>query len=123
MISPLLFNIYMDFVVKQALAQMREGCGVELAYHADGKLQRKKWGRGSLEVLSVLLYADDMVLMSNDRGELATMLQVMDRVSAGLGLRINASKTEIMAIKLTSLRRVVWKLSGRQKRWLSGRGW
>jgi hypothetical protein len=100
-ISPLLFNIYMDFVVKQALAQMPEGCGVELAYHADGKLQRKKWGRGeSLEVLSVLLYADDMVLMSNDRGELATMLQVMDRVSAGMGLRINASKTEIMAIKL-----------------------
>ena len=29
------------------------------AYHADGKLQRKKWGRGgSLELLSVLLYAD-----------------------------------------------------------------
>ena len=26
-ISPLLFNIYMDFVVKQALAQMPEGCG------------------------------------------------------------------------------------------------
>ena len=100
-ISPLLFNIYMDFVVKQALAQMPEGCGVELAYHADGKLQRKKWGRGeSLEVLSVLLYADDMVLMSNNRGELATMLQVMDRVSAGMGLRINANKTEIMAIKL-----------------------
>ena len=81
-ISPLLFNIYMDFVVKQALAQMSEGCGVELAYHADGKL-RKKWGKGgSLEVLSVLLYADDMVLMSNDRGELATMLKVM--VSAGM---------------------------------------
>ena len=54
---------------------------------------------GSLEALSVLLYADDMVLMSNDRGELATMLQVMDRVSAGMGLRIYASKIEIMTIK------------------------
>ena len=99
-ISPLLFNIYMDFVVKQALAQMPEGCGVELAYHAHGKLQQKKWGKGCLEVLLVLLYADDMVLMSNDRGELATMLKVMDKVSAGMGLRINVSKTEIMAIKL-----------------------
>ena len=100
-ISPLLFNIYMDFVVKQALAQLPEGCGVELAYHADGKLQRKKWDKGgSLEVLSVLLYADDMVLMSNDRGELATMLKVMDMVSAGMELHFNASKTETMAIKL-----------------------
>ena len=33
---------------------------VELAYHADGKLQQKKWGKAkSLEVLSVLLYADE----------------------------------------------------------------
>ena len=45
-LSPLI-NIYMDFVVKQALAQMPEGCGVELAYHANGKLQqRQSWGRG-----------------------------------------------------------------------------
>ena len=48
--------------------------------------------------MSVLLYADDMVLMSSSREELAAMLQVMDKVSAGLGLRINASKTEIMSI-------------------------
>jgi hypothetical protein len=40
---------------------------------------------GSLELLSVLLYADDMVLMSSDREELAVMLQVMDAVFAGLG--------------------------------------
>ena len=98
-IAPMLFNIYMDFVVRQALAQMPVGCGVELAYHADGKLQREMGGTGgSLELLSVLLYADDMVLMSSDREELAVMLQVMDNVSAGLGLRINASKTEIMSI-------------------------
>jgi hypothetical protein len=98
-IAPMLFNIYMDFVVRQAMAQMPDGCGVELAYHADGKLHRKKWGSGgNLELLSVLLYADDMVLLSDNREELATMLQVMDRVSAGMGLRINASKTEIMSI-------------------------
>jgi hypothetical protein len=83
-IAPMLFNIYMDFVVRQAMAQMPDGCGVELAYHADGQLHRKKWGRGgSLELLSVLLYADDMVLLSDNKEELAAMLQVMDRVSAG----------------------------------------
>jgi hypothetical protein len=52
----------------------------------------------SLELLSVLLYADDMVLLSPDRSELTVMLQVMDKVAASLGLRINASKTEILSI-------------------------
>jgi hypothetical protein len=37
-----LFNIYMDFVARQAMAQMPSGCWVELAYHADGKLHRTK---------------------------------------------------------------------------------
>jgi hypothetical protein len=32
-------------------------------------------------LLSVLLYADDMVLLSPDRGELTVMLQVMDKGS------------------------------------------
>jgi hypothetical protein len=78
-IAPLLFNIYMDFVVRQAMAQMPEGCGVKLAYYADGKLQHKGCGTGStLELLSVLLYADDMVLLSSSREELSVMLQVMD---------------------------------------------
>ena len=36
-LAPLMF-IYMDIVVKQAMAQMLEGCGVKLAYCADGKL-------------------------------------------------------------------------------------
>jgi hypothetical protein len=45
-IAPLLFNIYMDFAVWQ-------GCGVKLAYHADGKLHSR--GCGSLELLSVSL--------------------------------------------------------------------
>ena len=98
-IAPLLFNIYMDFVVRQAMAQMPEGCGVKLAYHADGKLERDGCGSGGcVELLSVLLYADDMVLLSPSREELVVMLQVMDKVAASLGLRINASKTEILSI-------------------------
>ena len=98
-IAPVLFNIYIDFVVKQALAQMPDGCGVELAYHCDGQLHRVKFGKAdSVELVSILLYADDMVLLSKDAEELAVMLQTMDKVSAGLGMRINASKTEILSV-------------------------
>ena len=64
-IAPLLFNIYMDFVVRQALAQMPPDCGVKLAYHADGQLLRSDGhGVGDLRLVSLLLYADDMVLLS-----------------------------------------------------------
>ena len=98
-IAPVLFNIYIDFVVKQALAQMPDGCGVELAYHCDGQLHRVKFGKAdSVELVSILLYADDMVLLSKDAEELAVMLQTMDKVSAGLGMHINASKTEILSV-------------------------
>ena len=53
---------------------------------------------GSVELLSILLYAYDMVLLSLSREELVVMLQVMDEVAASLGLRINASKTEILTV-------------------------
>ena len=106
-IAPLLFNIYIDFVVKQALARMPEGCGVELAYHCDGQLHRVKYGVAScMELVSVLMYADDMVLLSKDAEELAVMLQTMDKVSAGLGMRINASKTEIMSLAAANAQQV-----------------
>ena len=51
-----------------------------------------------MELLSFLLYGDDMVLLSASREELVVMLQEMDKVAASLGLRINASKAEILSI-------------------------
>jgi hypothetical protein len=101
-IAPLLINIYMDVVVKQALAQMPDGCGLKLAYRADGKLQSmdRSEGATSMELISLLLYADDTVLLSSKEDELAVMLKLVGKVSAGLGLQMNASKTKIMATPL-----------------------
>ena len=63
------------------------------------ELQRDGCASGcSVKLLSVLLYADDMVLLNPSREELVVMLQVMDKAAASLGLRINASKTEILSI-------------------------
>ena len=73
-------------------------CGVKLAYHANGELFEKSLGgEASMQVISALLYADDMVLMSCDRAELECMLQVMDAMCNKMGMCINASKTELMA--------------------------
>jgi hypothetical protein len=51
-----------------------------------------------MELISLLLYADDTVLLSCKEDELAVILKVMGKVLVGLGLRINARKTKIMAI-------------------------
>ena len=103
-IAPTLFNIFLDFIVKQALARMPQGCGVRLHARTEygvgasmsvaGRLGAES-GRASVEQFVVLLYADDLVLMSHDPGELALMLKALDEVSASFGLRINAAKTEI----------------------------
>jgi hypothetical protein len=59
-----------------------------------------------MELVSILLYADDMALLSPDAEELAVMLQTMDRVSAGFGMRINASKTEILSVAAAAAQQV-----------------
>jgi hypothetical protein len=35
-VAPLLFNVFLDFVVKQALVDMLEDVGVSVGYHGDG---------------------------------------------------------------------------------------
>lgn len=53
------------------------------------------------EVLAILLYADDMVLMAHDPLEMAEMLRAMDEVTRAYGMCINAGKTEIMIVDPT----------------------
>jgi hypothetical protein len=94
-IAPLLFNVFMDFVVKQALARMPPGCGVQMCVRQGGGVPEASGGT-SFERIVMLLYADDMVLLSHDPHELVVMLHVMDDVALEYGMCINASKTEVM---------------------------
>jgi hypothetical protein len=99
-IAPLLFNVFFDCVVRQALAAMPEGCGVQLSYSVDGGLFDTTPGVAArLQIISMLLYADDMVLLSCNKAELEMMLTVMDDICNKMGMCINASKTELMAME------------------------
>jgi hypothetical protein len=97
-IAPLLFNIFIDFVVKQALLKMPEGCGVKVEVRGRGGTAQLGGQSLTHEVLAILLYADDMVLMAHDPVEMAEMLRVMDEVTLAYGMCINAGKTEIMVL-------------------------
>lgn len=100
-IAPLLFNTFFDCVVRLALAEMPDGCGVRLAFRAEGEVlpkHEKGGGPRSLLTIATLIYADDLVLMSNDRAELEQMLKVFDSVCNAMGMCVNAAKTELMAM-------------------------
>lgn len=75
-IPPLLFNIYFDCVVRLSLAEMPDGCGVRLAFSAEGEAPWNVRGGGYSTMLttgqkvSAPMYADDLVLISCDRSEI-----------------------------------------------------
>jgi hypothetical protein len=98
-IAPLLFNVFFDCVVRLSLAEMPEGCGVRLSFRADGEVL-PKWragGSSTMVTIAALMYADDLALLSCDRGELELMLKVFDSVCSRMGMCVNAEKTELMA--------------------------
>ena len=97
-IAPLLFNVFIDFVVRQALARMPSDCGVYAAFRSEGRSLPVVGADPTSDHIPLLMYADDMALTCPCPEQLATFLGVMDDVCAECGLSINASKTEVMAV-------------------------
>ncbi len=99
-VAPLMFNVFLNFVVKQALANMPEHVGVLMGYHGDGKMlfERRAKGDLTLHEISLLLYADDMVMFYTNPKNLVLMLKAMDNATKRFIMRINASKTKIMSV-------------------------
>jgi hypothetical protein len=99
-VAPLLFNVLLDFVVRHALADMPEEVGVSMGYHGDGRMLFERRAKGDLTLyeISLLLYANDMVLFSTKPENLVLMLKAMDSTADRFSMRINASKTKIMSV-------------------------
>jgi hypothetical protein len=99
-VALLLFNVLLDFVVRQALTDMPEDARVLVGYHGDGKMlfEQKAKGDLTLHEIYLLLYANDMVLFSTKSGNLVLMLKAMDNVAKRFTMCINASKTKIMFV-------------------------
>ncbi|CAK9214939.1 unnamed protein product [Sphagnum troendelagicum] len=75
---PLLFNVFLDFIVKEALKALLD-YGVEVEFWFGGELLYTL-GSGplSLAIFGMLLYVDDMVMFSTNVGKLVKMLRVVD---------------------------------------------
>jgi hypothetical protein len=96
----LLFNIFLDFVTKQAASQFasngRKGGGVVFSFNFQGEpFKVPATSLGELEILGLLLYADDMALLADDEDELNHFVQVLEAVTQRWGLTINVRTTKV----------------------------
>ncbi len=94
-ISPLLFNIYLNHILKRAERELKEK-GLQFAFHFGRKLGPS--GNHSEETLSLwgTLYADDIALLAASKEELQEMLTKIDTEFTRYGMTISAEKTKVM---------------------------
>lgn len=99
-VAALLFNVFLDFVVKQALASMPPDSGVLVQFRADDNLLFSASLEASLTLahIALLLCVNDMVFFFADPGNLVLMLQCMDAAIERFTLRVNVAKTKVMSV-------------------------
>ena len=84
--SPWLFNLYMDGVVREMKAKV-DGVGVEMCVNGD------KW------VLNTILFADDSVLIAENEKDLQKLVNVFDRVCKRRKLKVNANTSKVIVFE------------------------
>ena len=83
--SPWLFNLYMDGVIKELLMGM-EMEGVKM------KMNGAEWK------VPCLLYADDLVLCGESEESLSRLVERFGRICKRRGLKVNVDKSKVMVI-------------------------
>ena len=91
-LAPYLFIICLDYVLRTSIDKIREN-GFELT-----KRRRKKY---PAKTITDADYADDLALLANRPNQAETQLHSLERAAAGIGLHVNAHKTEYMCYNQT----------------------
>ena len=106
--SPVLFNIYMDFVLRCAehdVLQSFPNTGLKYSYHikseSSTREQRCIHKLTGEERLRMLLYADDIVLFCEDIDELQSILNIYNNTFSRYGLTIATDKTKTMSFNVS----------------------
>ncbi len=79
--SPWLFNVYMDHILREAKERFRGGVKLE-----DRNVQ-------------FLLFADDLMLVAEKEEDVESNLRILDGVMAKWQMKINWGKTKAMVVK------------------------
>ncbi len=87
--SPWLFNIYMDVVMREMKGRVGE-VGVKM--YAEGR----KW------VLNSILFSDDTVLIAENESDFyKNLVSVFDSVCKRRKLKVNANKSKVIVCELS----------------------
>ena len=90
-LAPYLFIICLDYVLRTSIDKIREN-GFELT---------KKRRRYPAKAITDADYADDIALLANTPNQGETLLHSLERAATGIGLHVNAHKTEYMCYNQT----------------------
>ena len=90
-LAPYLFIICLDYVLRTSIDKIREN-GFELT---------KKSRRYAAKTITDANYADDIAILANTPNQAETLLHSLERAAAGIGLYVNAHKTEYMCYNQT----------------------
>ena len=91
-LAPYLFIICLDYVLRTSIDKIREN-GFELT--------KKRSRRYPAKTIDDADYADDIAILANTPNQDETLLHSLERAAAGIGLHVNAHKTEYMCYNQT----------------------
>ena len=89
-LAPYLFIIGLDYVLRPSIDKIREN-GFELTKKRSRRYPAK----------TITGYADDIVILANTPNQAETLLHNLERAATGIGLHVNAHKTEYMCYNQT----------------------
>ena len=85
--APCFFIICLDYVLRTSIDNIREN-GFELT--------KKRSSRYPAKTITDADYTDDIPLLANTPNQAETLLHSLERTAAGIGIHVNAHKTEFM---------------------------
>ena len=91
-LAPYLFIICLDYVLRTSIDKIREN-GFELT--------KKRSRRHPAKTITDSDYADDIAILANTPNQAEKLLHSLERAAAGIGLHVNAHKTEYMCYNET----------------------
>ena len=94
--APMLFNLFIDSVIRCLQRVLRQS-GVKFVYKVDGQLRESKT-RDIQEIAWILMFADDIALVSECEQEMQRAVQLMDMTFAQWGLEMSLKKTKVMPL-------------------------
>ena len=91
-LAPYLFIICLDYLLRTSIDKIKEN-GFELT--------KKRSRRYPAKTIIDADYADDIAILANTPSQAETLLHSSEQASAGIGLHVNAHKTEYMCFNQT----------------------